>query len=270
MRSGLSMAGRKQGHDATAILLHGQQIGPDCWKDVEHCLPHGIRAWSLTRPGYYPSRSGPTGFVGNADYVLNKIDTLSLDRVIICAHSWAAGVAIELAARHPNRVAGLALVCPIGPGCVTIGDRILASRVGAPFCWGLMIAARTGSRILQLSCVARHLSPNGRATETAISEQLRRRSAWRTLRIEEVSLVDDLASVCTLAHQVKCRTEIVAADRDLIIRSTSVQRLSTSIAGSNIRWVVGAGHDLPMTHPKEVCSALSRLVASADPDVTVG
>ena len=44
------------------------------------------------------------------------VDTLKLDRFVLVGHSMGGGVALTYAGAHPDRVAGLVLVDPIGDG----------------------------------------------------------------------------------------------------------------------------------------------------------
>ena len=51
-----------------------------------------------------------------AEDIAAIVDTLGINRFVLIGHSMGGGVALEYAGAHPNRVAGLVLVDPIGDG----------------------------------------------------------------------------------------------------------------------------------------------------------
>jgi pimeloyl-ACP methyl ester carboxylesterase len=49
-----------------------------------------------------------------ADLLVRVLDALEVERAAVLGHSLGGAVAVALAARHPDRVAGLALLCSVG------------------------------------------------------------------------------------------------------------------------------------------------------------
>ena len=80
-------------------------------------LPDGFRIIAPSRFGYLgtplPSDASPAS-QGDAHACL--LDHLGLDRVIVMAHSAGSVSTIQLALRHPERVAALVLMVPAAPG----------------------------------------------------------------------------------------------------------------------------------------------------------
>lgn len=82
--------------------------------------------WSaLADAGYRVVRCDFRGFGGtpltgrrhnDADDVLNLLDSLDIDRAALVASSYGGRVAVEIAARHPERVTAVALLCGGLPG----------------------------------------------------------------------------------------------------------------------------------------------------------
>ncbi|MFB9394128.1 alpha/beta fold hydrolase [Streptomyces coeruleoprunus] len=58
----------------------------------------------------------PDGVVRPAQDVLDLLDALGIERAALVGASFGGGVAVEIAARHPERVSALALLCAGLPG----------------------------------------------------------------------------------------------------------------------------------------------------------
>lgn len=63
-----------------------------------------------------PPKKGDYTIAAMAADVAAVVDTLGLDRFVLVGHSMGGGVALVYAGDHPDRVAGLVLVDPIGDG----------------------------------------------------------------------------------------------------------------------------------------------------------
>ena len=91
----------------------------DHWAAVLRHLRVSRRAVSLDLRGHGQSeipRNGDYSLIGMADDVGAVVDTLELERFVLVGHSLGGGVALTYAGAHPERVAGLLLLDPIGDG----------------------------------------------------------------------------------------------------------------------------------------------------------
>ncbi|GAA5210370.1 alpha/beta fold hydrolase [Microbacterium kyungheense] len=78
-----------------------------------------VRRVYLDLPGHGDSR--PSSGVRQPDDVLDLIELVleaevPVGRFLVLGHSFGGHVARAIAARHPDRVAGMALICPVLPG----------------------------------------------------------------------------------------------------------------------------------------------------------
>ena len=106
-------------------------------------MTHGMAAWgglwietaeALAAKGYHVIAvdQSPFGFSDREynDYsrpaqaarLKETIDGLGLGKVYLVGHSYGGGVTLEMALRHPDRVAGMVLVCPV-TGLLEAGKR---------------------------------------------------------------------------------------------------------------------------------------------------
>jgi pimeloyl-ACP methyl ester carboxylesterase len=101
------------------VLVHSLAGNSTHWsKQLEH-LRRTRRAVALDLRGHGRSeqpKNGDYTIAGMAGDVAAVADTLGLDRFVLVGHSMGGGVALTYAGAHPDRVAGLVLVDPIGDG----------------------------------------------------------------------------------------------------------------------------------------------------------
>ena len=95
------------------VLLHGLASNSRLWDGVGRRLAAaGHRAIAVDLRGHGRSSKPDIGYETPtvADDVAALLDELGLDRPIVAGQSWGGNVVLELAARHPAAVSGIALV----------------------------------------------------------------------------------------------------------------------------------------------------------------
>lgn len=97
------------------VLLHGMASNLTRWSEfTEHTRLK--QTWDIVRPdlrGHGESFTrGPIGMDQWCEDLLGILDTAGYDQAVFTGHSLGAHVALEFAARHPKRVAGLVLIDP--------------------------------------------------------------------------------------------------------------------------------------------------------------
>ena len=97
---------------------HSLATPPTGREQLEH-LRRTRRAVALDLRGHgrsEPPKDGDYTIAAMAGDIAAVVDTLGLDRFVLVGHSMGGGVALTYAGAHPDRVAGLVLVDPIGDG----------------------------------------------------------------------------------------------------------------------------------------------------------
>jgi pimeloyl-ACP methyl ester carboxylesterase len=112
--------------ERTLILLHGASC---CHLALTLPLARPLsdfRIIALDRPGQghsdRPAGAEDASPVRQADYLAEVMDALALPRAIIVAHSLAGAMALTFAMDHPEKIAGMVLLCPVShpwPGGLT-------------------------------------------------------------------------------------------------------------------------------------------------------
>ena len=102
------------------VMLHGGGPGASAWSNFGSALPTfaaRFRTLLVDQPGFGGSDKPPV--VGNyyrhsAEYVVQLLDELGIDRVHLLGNSLGGGTAMRLALSHPDRVGRLVLMGPGG------------------------------------------------------------------------------------------------------------------------------------------------------------
>ncbi|MDP9792034.1 haloalkane dehalogenase [Catenuloplanes nepalensis] len=94
------------------VLLHGNPTSSHIWRHViPHLTGHGrVLAPDLIGMGRSERPELAYRFDDHARHLEAWCDALRLDDVTFVGHDWGGALALDLAARHPGRVAGVALV----------------------------------------------------------------------------------------------------------------------------------------------------------------
>lgn len=109
---GGSLHAGRWGHDGFPVLaVHGITATHIGWAGVAAHLPDAIvLAPDLRGRGRSANLPGPYGFSVHVSDLVALLDAVGWERVLVVGHSMGGFVAVALAARHPDRVAGLVLV----------------------------------------------------------------------------------------------------------------------------------------------------------------
>lgn len=231
----------RTGHAPSDVVgLHGWARN---WHDLEGALG-GFNALLIDLPGFGASPEPPEVW-GSADYaalVAEVIADIHKPQVVV-GHSYGGRVAVKLAARWPELVAGLVLT----------GVPLLRNRSSAPLAWRYR-AARWGSRhgIVSQSRMEALRQRYG-------SEDYKRANGiMRSVLVRSVneSYEDDLV-------RIKCPVELVWGAKDTAAPLKVAQQASELLGNSHLEVLEESGHLIPLSHPEILQKAVDRaLVAS--------
>lgn len=99
------------GTGAAVVFLHGNPSSSHLWRGVLPRMGDGrLLAPDLIGMGRSGKPDIPYLFADHARYLDAWFDALDLDRVVLVGHDWGGALAMDRAARHPDRVLGLAFL----------------------------------------------------------------------------------------------------------------------------------------------------------------
>jgi pimeloyl-ACP methyl ester carboxylesterase len=276
--SGPDEVGAGAGRTAPFLVLDG--IGCSGWA-FKRIVPALARSHSVTLMHYRGHGRSPTplrpwrfGLHDLADDAAALLDRLGLERAIIVGFSMGFQVALELARRHPTRVAGL--VSLAGPA-----GRVLSQFQGTELFAHLLPIVRGAARFAHdwTGRMWRTLLPSKWIPMLGLHTQL------NAMRIE----LDDLAFYlrqmsemdpelflllldCAHRHcaddvldRIRVPTLVIAGKNDTFVPLAVMRKMAFSIPGA--QWTVfdEASHALPAEFPDEVAERLLAFAADVRP-----
>ena len=242
----------REGIGPTVLVSHGAGGGYDQGLFVGRELLGS--AWDVIAPsrfGYLRSESPgrPLPDV-QADAYAALLDRLGVERAVVLGISAGAPSAIEMALRHPERVAALILVVPraYAPGCEVTAEHSPPNEMimrmierGADFAFWLAIrlARRTVLRFLGVpAAVDRAADPLERARLTWIMQSILPLSR----RVEGIR--NDGAAVIGAwpLERIGAPTFVVSAEDDLFGTLPAARFTAAHIAGAELMVLPSGGH----------------------------
>jgi len=259
-----------RGRGAPVLFVHGQPgLGSDWDPVVERLEDH--RVLVVDRPGYGRSGEETLSIAGNADLLADVVTERDAVPVTVVGHSYGGGVAIELAARRPELVAGLVLVGSIGrANSLNMLDRVLATPLmgEALSAAGLFTLTRLLPRVRHLVGAQHHAAlawlraslPDERYDRVSLQ---RGRQVWRSFVAEQRFLVREIGAVEAALGSVRVPAVVISGTWDLVVPPSVSASIAASIPGSELVSVARTGHFLPRDAPDVVASAVRNVESRA-------
>lgn len=241
------------GSEPPLVLVHGFT---DTSRSFSLLAPHlsGRRLIMPDLRGHGASQAG-RGFdiIDFCDDVAGLIRRLRLDRPVVVGHSLGGMVAIQLAARHPEIVRGLALLAttlnagiapdhPLMAGVEALRDPI--SPVDPFFGW--WHACRPGVSPAFLAAMAGDASAMPSARWRAILEEIRRTNLTAAARV------------------VRGQTLIMAGACDPLFGRAHQLALTEALVGSRLVWARDCGHNPHWEDPASVAAIIGQAFGNDD------
>lgn len=240
------------------IFLHGIGGRASGWEPIQQACAaagHSSLAWDM--PGYGDSPSiNPYTFDGLADALAALMDAQGLRKAVLVGHSLGGMVALQMWARHPERVAGLVLAASspaFGHGSGDFQQAFLAQRL-APLEAGQSMADVADSLIPTM--VAPGYEGPGlaqaKACMSSIAPATYRAALGALVRFEQRAALPG----------VQVPTLCMAAEHDRTASPSVVQRMADKIPNARYLCLHGVGHLLTFEQPDRFADALLSFLRS--------
>ncbi len=266
------------GAGAPAVVLSdGVGCAGYIWRALEPALARGRRVihWNYRAHGRSgapadPERMTVEDCVSDLAAVL---DAAGEDRAVVAGHSMGVQIALELHRRHPERVAGLVLICgaPGNPLDTFHDSHVL--RYTFPYAKQLVLRYPELARLAFRALVPTDLALTYAMTFEVDGARVRRADLVRYL--EDLAHVDPALFVRLLASagahdasdhlpQVTVPTLVVAGEHDSFTPLRLSESIHRAIPGSELVVVPGGTHVAPLEDPDLVAErTLAFLAANA-------
>jgi pimeloyl-ACP methyl ester carboxylesterase/uncharacterized membrane protein YbhN (UPF0104 family) len=243
------------------VLLHGQPGSRADWQLVAGRMPASLHVVATDRPGYGASRLPAGGFAANARAVLDDLDSRGITRAVLVGHSYGGGVALSAASMAPGRVEAVVLLASVGPGCLTVWDRLLAAPGTGPLCAQLAWRLTPWIARARLAGIVRRRGRPLRPDEH-VNWQVWGHAAhgcrplWRTFLTEQRALLRELDELEDAIASVQAPVLVLADPKDTVVPFRTAHRLTRALPDARLMLIEGAGHHLPRRAHAVVADAI--------------
>jgi 3-oxoadipate enol-lactonase len=236
----------------TLVFLHGIGGRASGWAPIQQaCAAAGHTSLAWDMPGYGDSPSiAPYDFDGLADALALLMDTHDLHKAVLVGHSMGGMVALQMWARHPERVAGLVLAASspaFGHGSGDFQQAFIAQRL-APIEAGHSMADVADT--LVPSMVAPGFEGPGLAQAKACMASVTP-TAYKAA-LGALVQFEQRAALPTITVPTLC----IAGEHDRTAAPAVVQRMADKIDQAQYLCLPGVGHLLTFEQPDSFAQAL--------------
>ncbi|MCI3206863.1 MULTISPECIES: alpha/beta hydrolase [Pandoraea] len=245
----------------TVVFLHGAQHDHSVWGlQSRYLAHHGMNVLALDLPGHHRSTGAPLETIGEmADRVVDVLNAAGIERAVWVGHSMGSLIALDAAARHPERVSRIALVGTAYP--MKVSDTLLTAAAEREPEAIALVNAWSHSTL-----AAKPSAPGPGFWTWGGNQRLMERVAQRNPA--KVFLTDFIAcNSYDLGTEgianIQCPVLAVLGQRDQMTPPRAAQALLDALrnAGAPVTVeIVNAGHAIMTEQPDALLDALKRFV----------
>jgi len=234
----------------TVVFIHGAANDHSVWTlQSRYFAYHKHNALALDLPGHGKSAGAPLPSVTQAAaWIAGVLDAVGARSASLVGHSMGSLIAIEAAARYPERISKIALVGTAVP--MPVSEALLSASKANDHAAYEMINVFSHSAPAQLGG---NRVPGLWMMGSAM--RLMERSAPGAL-FADFSACNAYAGGLEAAAGVTCPVMLVLGKRDLMTPMKAAKDLMTALPKAQVVPLEGAGHALMAEKPDEVLDAL--------------
>lgn len=238
--------------NASLVFIHGAQQDAFCWAALGRRLASPQRRiFAPELPGHGGNREAPLRRVEDlADWLLSWLDRQGIAEAALAGHSLGSLIALDAAARQPQRIRKLALIGTAAP--MRVAARLLETAAADPA--KAMAVVNRGSHSLRGWLAAP--SPVG-LWSPAFNLRLMERQRPELLAID-LAACNDYAGGLDAAARVRCPVLIVVGSDDRMTPPAAVQPLIERLADVRVARLPGVGHAVMTEAPEALAGALEK------------
>lgn len=253
---------QEKGTGMPLVLLHGFTSSTYSWKDVFDPLSKNFRviAVDLKGFGFSGKPDGDYTRLAQASLVAHLLDYLKVERAWLCGNSMGGQVALNIAVKNPQRVAGLILI-DSGGVAVTGGNSLAPSYLLVPFVGRILTALAMTSDKLVREGLEKSFYDDAKITDDRVSYYYRplqtRGGQLAALRARtqagQFPIEQDLSSI-------KARTLIIWGAEDGVIPLAAGRKMNSLIKDSKLVIIEKCGHVPQEEMPERVLDEMTKFI----------
>ena len=234
----------------TIVFVHGAGLDHSWWGlQSRYFGYHGRNVLAVDLPGHGRSDGKPLATIGEmADWVLRLLDALKLPKAAVVGHSMGSLVALECAARRPERVERIALLGTAYP-----------MKVGEAF---LDAAKRNDQAAYDMETIWGHapqvpLGGNPNPGMWMYGDMLARLARLAPgVLYNDLNACNSYAGGEAAAAKVKCPALFILGRRDQMTVPKAGQAFAEMLPGAKVVQIAPSGHSLMAESPDATLDAL--------------
>ena len=234
----------------TLVFIHGAEHDHCIWVlQTRYLAHHGFGVLAVDLPGHGRSDGAPLDSVEKmAEWIIAVLDAAGVAKATLIGHSMGSLIAIECAARYPDRIAKIALVGTAFP--MKVSDELLnATRDDEPLAQDMV-------NIWSHSAYAQYPGNPGPGF-WAMGGNLRLMQRQKPgVMHTDFAACNAYANGIDAAKQVRCPALLIMGKRDLMTPPRAAKEIMGALADKRSVEIAGAGHALMAEKPDEVLEAL--------------
>jgi len=218
---------------------------------------HGMNAVALDLPGHGRSEGDALRSVeAIAEWLRDVLDALAVEGVNLVGHSMGSLAVLECAARHPQRVARLALLGASAPMPVS-DDLLAAARRNDHLAYELI----NGWSFAPPSQLGANQWPGVWMLGNAIRLKERARDG---VLATDLDACNRYANGVAAAAAVQCPALVIAGARDIMAPPRNTKALIAALRDARVVTLPDTGHALMAERPGEVLDALRSFLTAVE------
>jgi len=239
----------------TVVFIHGAANDHSVWSlQSRYYAYHGWNALAVDLPGHGRSAGPACKSIGDLSaWLIRFLDNAGVGNAALVGHSMGSLVALETAARHPQRIRKLAMIGTSVP--IQVSEPLLNASKANDHVAYEMINAYAHSNTAQLGG---NRAPGMWMMGSAM--RLMERSGDGVLHAD-FSACNDYVTGLDAAHDVKCPVLLVLGKRDLMTPMKVAKDLGSKLSDVKVVALEGTGHALMSERPDDVLDSLISFLA---------
>ena len=234
----------------TLVFVHGAAHDHSVWAlQSRYFAHHGFNVLAVDLPAHGRSGGAAHATVGAiADWIPQLLDAAGVAQAALVGHSLGSLAVLACAARHPERVASIALVGPAAP--MLVSDELLT-------------AARDDEHLAYEMIVGWSISAARQLGGNTVPGMWMTGSTLRLMERTRAGVLHSDLKACQAydnglvdAAAVRCPVLALVGGRDQMTPVKGARALLDTLAGVRVVTLKGAGHAMMAEQPDAVLDAL--------------
>ncbi len=234
----------------TVVMIHGAGFDSSTWALQSRWFAHhGYSVLVPDLPGHGRSAGKPLPTIAQmADWIAALLQAAGASKAKLIGHSMGSLIALETAARHPDKVSALALIgtaatMTVGPDLLKAAEANDPAAIDMVSIWGLGFKAELGGS----------LAPGLWMHQGA---QRVLKCARPGVLYNDLNACNSYQNALTAAAQIKVPATFILGERDLMTPAKAGKTLAAATPNARTVVLAGAGHMMMVEQPDELLAAL--------------